>query len=50
MDVGKNVGFSKGTPWIEPAQNDISVEAALKDETSIFIIIKPFAGFEKNLM
>ncbi|AOZ87989.1 alpha,alpha-phosphotrehalase [Bacillus xiamenensis] len=32
----KNAGFSKGTPWIAPAKNDISVEAALKDRTSIF--------------
>ena len=32
----KNAGFSKGTPWIEPANNDISVEASLKDRTSIF--------------
>ncbi|PCK22612.1 alpha,alpha-phosphotrehalase [Bacillus pumilus] len=32
----KNAGFSKGTPWIEPANNDLSVEASLKDRASIF--------------
>ncbi|WP_353856376.1 alpha,alpha-phosphotrehalase [Bacillus sp. Bos-x628] len=32
----KNGGFSTGTPWIEPADNDLTVESSLKDPKSIF--------------
>ena len=45
----KNVGFSKGTSWIEPAKNGISVEAALKDETSIFYHYQALCRLRKEL-
>ncbi|BBP87837.1 hypothetical protein BsIDN1_14550 [Bacillus safensis] len=45
----KNAGFSTGTPWIEPADNDISVEAALKDRTSIFYHYQALCRLRKEL-
>ncbi|MFW0810178.1 alpha,alpha-phosphotrehalase [Bacillus pumilus] len=45
----KNAGFSKGTPWIEPANNDISVETSLKDQSSIFYHYQALCRLRKEL-